>query len=220
MPPATYRGNPSTGNLRTLQRGGLPPSLAPLVRNPFTQPRHYHPFIFYIVGRGLDPSATFRPTPANGSPVGEKFIPPAHLPPPLTSAGRRGRRPLQRQPAWLLLTVNGPGGLGSGRPTSITNTHHTKQKAGANISFAPAVLLLRSHSLITLFVIFRTVSASSWESSYLYANFDCPFKTLTNCSLDLPSGSLFAQKHLWNGVMFVIKIVLGVVGLMPRTKAS
>ena len=93
-------------------------------------------------------------------------------------------------------------------------------KAGANISFAPAVLLLRSHSLITLFVIFRTVSASSWESSYLYANFDCPFKTLTNCSLDLPSGSLFAQKHLWNGVMFVIKIVLGVMGLMPRTKAS
>lgn len=94
------------------------------------------------------------------------------------------------------------------------------KKAGANISFAPAVLLLRSHSLITLFVIFRTVSASSWESSYLYANFDCPFKTLTNCSLDLPSGSLFAQKHLWNGVMFVIKIVLGVMGLMPRTKAS
>ena len=99
-------------------------------------------------------------------------------------------------------------------------TTHTKQKAGANISFAPAVLLLRSHSLITLFVIFRTASASSWESSYLYANFVCPFKTLTNCSLDLPSGSLFAQKHLWNGVMFVIKIVLGVMGLMPRTKAS
>ena len=86
----------------------------------------------------------------------------------------------------------------------------TTQKAGANISFAPAVLLLRSHSLITLFVIFRTASASSWESSYLYANFVCPFKTLTNCSLDLPSGSLFAQKHLWNGVMVVIKIVPGV----------
>jgi len=40
------------------------------------------------------------------------------------------------------------------------------KKAGANISFAPAVLLLRSHSLITLFVIFRTASTSSWESSY------------------------------------------------------
>ena len=118
MPPATYRGNPSTGNLRTLQRGGLPPSLAPLVRNPFTQPRHYHPFIFYIVGRGLDPSATFRPTPANGSPVGEKFIPPAHLPPPLTSAGRRGRRPLQRQTAGFLAAANVRGGLGAGRPTS------------------------------------------------------------------------------------------------------
>ena len=39
MPPATYRGNPSTGNHRTLRRGGLPPSLAPLVRNPFTSVR-------------------------------------------------------------------------------------------------------------------------------------------------------------------------------------
>ena len=136
--------------------------------------------------------------------------------------GGRGRPPLQRPTRKAShSTVNPPRRPGAGRPTSHCRlTTHTKQKAGANISFAPAVLLLRSHSLITLFVIFRTVSASSWESSYLYANFDCPFKTLTNCSLDLPSGSLFAQKHLWNGVMFVIKIVLGVVGLMPRTKAS
>ena len=135
--------------------------------------------------------------------------------------GASGTPPPTTQSAGLLITANVRGGLGAGRPTSRCRlTTHTQQKAGANISFAPAVLLLRSHSLITLFVIFRTVSASSWESSYLYANFDCPFKTLTNCSLDLPSGSLFAQKHLWNGVMFVIKIVLGVMGLMPRTKAS
>ena len=135
--------------------------------------------------------------------------------------GASGTPPPTTQSAGLLITANVRGGLGAGRPTSHCRlTTHTKQKAGANISFAPAVLLLRSHSLITLFVIFRTVSASSWESSYLYANFVCPFKTLTNCSLDLPSGSLFAQKHLWNGVMFVIKIVLGVMGLMPRTKAS
>ena len=58
-------GKGPLGNLRTLQRGGLPPSLAPLVRNPFTLPRHCHPFILCIVGRGLDPSAAFRPTPAN-----------------------------------------------------------------------------------------------------------------------------------------------------------
>ena len=135
--------------------------------------------------------------------------------------GASGTPPPTTQSAGLLITANVRGGLGAGRPTSHCRlTTHTKQKAGANISFAPAVLLLRSHSLITLFVIFGTVSASSWESSYLYANFVCPFKTLTNCSLDLPSGSLFAQKHLWNGVMFVIKIVLGVMGLMPRTKAS
>ena len=179
------------------------------------------PLTVCFVGRGLDPSATSRETAVNGISVGEGFSPPVYLPSPLTSAGRRGRRPLRRRSVRLLIAANLPGGLGAGRPTSNCRlTTHTKQKAGANISFAPAVLLLRSHSLITLFVIFRTASASSWESSYLYANFDCPFKTLTNCSLDLPSGSLFAQKHLWNGVMFVIKIVLGVMGLMPRTKAS
>ena len=130
---------------------------------------------------------------------------------------KRPRRPGGRPPYIPLYHIPSP------RPPVLSHCRlitNTKQKAGANISFAPAVLLLRSHSLITLFVIFRTASASSWESSYLYANFDCPFKTLTNCSLDLPSGSLFAQKHLWNGVMFVIKIVLGLVGLMPRTKAS
>ena len=151
------------------------------------------PLTVCFVGRGLDPSATSRETAVNGISVGEGFIPPVYLPSPLTSAGRRGRRPLQRQTAWLLIAANLRGGLGAGRPTSHCRlTTHTKQKAGANISFAPAVLLLRSHSLITLFVIFRTASASSWESSYLYANFVCPFKTLTNCSLDLPSGSLFA----------------------------
>lgn len=55
---------------------------------------------------------------------------------------------------------------------------HNTKKAGANISFAPAVLLLRSHSLITLFVIFRTASTSSWESFLSFANFDCPFRIL------------------------------------------
>ena len=135
-----------------------------------------------------------------------------------SSAGRWECRPLQSLPPNHFYGSIRRGGI---HPSRVVRPYCcTTQKAGANISFAPAVLLLRSHSLITLFVIFRTVSASSWESSYLYANFVCPFKTLTNCSLDLPSGSLFAQKHLWNGVMFVIKIVLGVMGLMPRTKAS
>lgn len=135
-----------------------------------------------------------------------------------SSAGRWECRPLQSLPPNPFHgSLAGEGFIPPGLCAHIAAQH---KKAGANISFAPAVLLLRSHSLITLFVIFRTVSASSWESSYLYANFVCPFKTLTNCSLDLPSGSLFAQKHLWNGVMFVIKIVLGVMGLMPRTKAS
>ena len=54
---------------------------------PGPQPYHCIPFIFCIVGRGLDPSA-----------------------------GRRGRRPLQRS-ARLLLIANGHGGLWAGRPT-------------------------------------------------------------------------------------------------------
>ena len=41
-----------------------------------------------------------------------------YLPPPLTSAGRRGRRPLQRRSVRLLIAANLPGGLGAGRPTS------------------------------------------------------------------------------------------------------
>ena len=55
------------------------------------------PLTVCFVGRGLDPSATSRETAVNGISVGEGFIPPVYLPSPLTSAGRRGRRPLQRQ---------------------------------------------------------------------------------------------------------------------------
>ena len=55
--------------------GGLPPSLAPLVRNPFTAPRRgracparslaiVSPLAVCIVGRGLDPSVTSRQIPS------------------------------------------------------------------------------------------------------------------------------------------------------------
>ena len=53
------------------------------------------PLVCYIVGRGLDPSATFRSTAVNGSSVGEGFIPPGHFPPPQTSAAARGLAALQ-----------------------------------------------------------------------------------------------------------------------------
>ena len=84
MPPATYRSNPFPGNLRTLQRGGLPPSLVPLVHNPFTPPRHYRAFIFSIAGRVRSPPRRPEGWPPYVLPV-DCCLP----------AGRRGRRPLQ-----------------------------------------------------------------------------------------------------------------------------
>ena len=78
------------------RRGELPPSLAPLVRNPFTAVRRgracparslavVSPLTVCIVGRGLDPSAAFRPTIVTGSSVGEGFIPPGAFAFPLAS---------------------------------------------------------------------------------------------------------------------------------------
>ena len=94
MPPATYRSNPFPGNLRTLQRGGLPPSLVPLVRSPFTPPRHYRPFIFSIAGRGFSPPRRPEGWPPYVLPV-DCCLP----------AGRRGRRPLQASPQAFRLFV-------------------------------------------------------------------------------------------------------------------
>ena len=70
------------------------------------------PLTVCFVGRGLDPSATSRETAVNGISVGEGFIPPVYLPSPLTSAGRRGRRPLQRQSVNLPPPHTPAGGYG------------------------------------------------------------------------------------------------------------
>ena len=127
-----------------------------------------------------------------GSAVGEGFIPPGHFPPPQTATAARGLAALRphlksvrragcphpaeacRQIPFTVQSV-GEGFIPPGLCAHIAAQH---KKAGANISFAPAVLLLRSHSLITLFVIFRTASTSSWESFLSFANFDCPFRIL------------------------------------------
>ena len=80
------------------RRAGLPPSLAPLVRK-FSQqsvgagqarpaalrqlPVSFCiPFIFCIVGRGLDPSAASRQIPSMFRPQRENSSPAVHLPPP------------------------------------------------------------------------------------------------------------------------------------------
>ena len=93
------------------------------------------------------------------------------------------------------------------------------KKAGANISFAPAVLLLRSHSLITLtryfsdctLVFIRIILTLRFCLTLSGSQF--------TCSLVLPSGSLFAEKHLWNVVKSVrlLRSFLGYRGLMLRT---
>ena len=95
----------------------------------------------------------------------------------------------------------------------------THQKAGANIPFVPAVLLLRSHSLITLtryfsdctLVFIRIILTSRFCLTLSGSQF--------TCSLVLPSGSLFAEKHLWNVVKSVrlLRSFLGYRGLMLRT---
>ena len=70
------------------------------------------PLTVCFVGRGLDPSATSRETAVNGISVGEGFIPPVYLPSPLTSAGRRGRHPLQRRSVNLPPPYTPAGGYG------------------------------------------------------------------------------------------------------------
>ena len=75
------------------RRGGLPPSLAPLGHNDSRHPvgaGHARPaalrqlpvsfcipFIFYIVGRGLDPSAASRQIPSMFRPQGKIHPPPS-----------------------------------------------------------------------------------------------------------------------------------------------
>ena len=95
MPPATYRSNPFPGNLRTLQRGGLPPSLAPLVHNPFTPSRRGRA----CPARSLAVTAPLSLASQGGSlpsPRRPEGWPPYVLPVDCClPAGRRGRRPLQ-----------------------------------------------------------------------------------------------------------------------------
>ena len=117
---------------------GLPPSLAPLVRNPFTLPRHCHPFILCIVGRGLDrltahnerrqPAKLARSCgclPCRGKHCSLPDFAPLNRGPTLTTPhlrGASGTPPPTTQSAGLLITANVRGGLGAGRPTSHFTT--------------------------------------------------------------------------------------------------
>ena len=67
-----------------------------------------------------------------------------YLPPPLTSAGRRGRRPLQRQTVRLRIAVNLRGGLGAGRPTShITIFRRGRARPARSLAIATYLSFLQ-----------------------------------------------------------------------------
>ena len=144
MPPATYRGNPSTGK----GPGCRPPS--PLSsRNSFTPPCRGRacparslaittPFILCIVGRGLDrltahnerrqPAKLARSCgclPCRGKHCSLPDFAPLNRGPTLTTPhlrGASGTPPSTTQSAGLLITANVRGGLGAGRPTSHFTT--------------------------------------------------------------------------------------------------
>ena len=79
---------------------------------PGPQPCHCRPFIFCIVGRGLDPSA-----------------------------GRRGRRPLQRWPETIPAPMHVRGGLRAGRPT-ISRSPPCRGRACPARNFPPPTVNL------------------------------------------------------------------------------
>ena len=144
MPPATYRGNPSTGK----GPGCRPPSplsSTSLLRQsvgagqarPATLPLP-PPFILCIVGRGLDrltahnerrqPAKLARSCgclPCRGKHCSLPDFAPLNRGPTLTTPHLRGASgtPLPTtQSAGLLITANVRGGLGAGRPTSHFTT--------------------------------------------------------------------------------------------------
>ena len=138
----------SRSTTRQLGRGGLPPSLAPLVLTP---PRHpvgagharpaaspLPPCILCIVGRGLDrltahnerrqPAKLARSCgclPCRGKHCSLPDFAPLNRGPTLTTPhlhGASGTPPPTTQSAGLLITANVRGGLGAGRPTSHFTT--------------------------------------------------------------------------------------------------
>jgi len=140
---------PIPGASPHIEGAGLPPSLAPLVRDPFTAVCRGRacparslaittPFILCIVGRGLDrltahnerrqPAKLARSCgclPCRGKHCSLPDFAPLNRGPTLTTPhlrGASGTPPPTTQSAGLLVTANVRGGLGAGRPTSHFTT--------------------------------------------------------------------------------------------------
>ena len=156
------RGRPFPGNLRTRKGAGLPPSLAPLVRDPFTAVCRGRAcparslaittlFILCIVGRGLDrltahnerrqPAKLARSCgclPCRGKHCSLPDFAPLNRGPTLTTPhlhGRRGRRPLQHNPQGFSLPQTSAAAWGQAalHPT----LPHSVGRAFARNSFTP-----------------------------------------------------------------------------------
>ena len=101
-------------------------------------------------------------------------------------------------------------------PASLVATC-THQKAGANISFAPAVLLLRSHSLITLARYFSDCTLVFMGDHPNFCDFVEPFQDLSYLFIGLTLWFVICLKAFVERGKIGFKIGPGVLGLMLRT---
>ena len=104
------------------------------------------------------------------------------------------------------------------RPYISANQNRiTHQKAGANISFAPAVLLLRSHSLITLARYFSDCTLVFMGDHPNFCDFVEPFQDLSYLFIGLTLWFVICLKAFVERGKIGFKIGPGVLGLMLRT---
>ena len=100
---------------------------------------------------------------------------------------------------------------------SVNQNRITHQKAGANISFAPAVLLLRSHSLITLTRYFSDCTLVFMGDHPNFCDFVKPFQDLSYLFIGLTLWFVICLKAFVERGKIGFKIGPGVLGLMLRT---
>ena len=193
----------------------MPPSLDPLVRDPFTAVCRGRacparslaittPFILCIVGRGLDrltahnerrqPAKLARSCgclPCRGKHCSLPDFAPLNRGPTLTTPhlrGASGTPPPTTQSAGLLITANVRGGLGAGRPTSHFTTF---RGAGLRPQLIHATLVGAGHARpATLPLPPRILCIVGWQATGPLHNRPAPSNTKITCLRPL-AGRLF-----------------------------